>query len=85
MRAPSGEVLDGEVAVGREEREWSFTPDAPWTAGRHQLQVDRALEDLAGNGVGRPFEVDATRNISSRIIPETAAVPFEVAAEAAGR
>jgi len=47
--------------------------------------VETTPEDLAGNSVGRPFEVDASRGIESRIEPETVAVPFEVAAGAGRR
>ena len=39
-----------------------FTPDSPWVPGRHEIVADKALEDLASNG--RPFEVDATRNVT---------------------
>ncbi|MBI4603681.1 MAG: hypothetical protein HY721_17140 [Planctomycetes bacterium] len=85
VRGPSGAALEGGVAVGAEEREWRFVPDEPWEAGRHELLVETTLEDLAGNSVERPFEVDETRGIESRIEPKVVAVPFEVPREAAGR
>ena len=53
--------LAGSIELGDDERSWSFTPDAPWSAGRHAVSIDRRLEDLAGNRVGRAFEVDLTR------------------------
>ena len=37
---------------------WSFVPEKPWAAGRYSLVIDTTLEDLAGNSIGRPFEVD---------------------------
>jgi hypothetical protein len=80
VSGPTGDVLAGEAAVGREEREWSFTPESPWAPGPHRLLVDKLLEDLAGNSVGRPFEVDAARDVTRQVIPETVAVPFEVTA-----
>jgi hypothetical protein len=64
--------------VGRGEREWRFRPAAPWRAGPHQLLVDTLLEDLAGNSIGRPFEVDVTRHLAGRLQPRSVAVPFEV-------
>jgi hypothetical protein len=42
---------------GRRAR-WSFLPDADWREGSTGIVVGRDLEDLAGNSVGRPFEVD---------------------------
>jgi hypothetical protein len=53
-----GRALEGEVRLSDDELAWSFVPSRPWMAGPHQVRVDPLLEDLAGNGVGRPFEVD---------------------------
>ena len=41
-----------------------------WRAGPHLLLVDRALEDLAGNSVGRPFEVDVFGPVERRVTAE---------------
>lgn len=57
----AGGALEGSIALGDDERTWSFTPLAPWSAGRYAVVIDRRLEDLAGNRVGRAFEVDLTR------------------------
>lgn len=38
--------------------EWRFTPEQPWTAGEHQITIDPELEDLAGNNLLKPMEVD---------------------------
>ena len=41
-------------------------PTPPGLAGAYSLQVDTALEDVAGNRVGRPFEVDTlTRSLQN--------------------
>ena len=56
--------MAGKVAVARGETELRFTPDAPWIAGPHQLVVETTLEDLAGNRVGRPFDVDTFREVT---------------------
>jgi hypothetical protein len=68
----------GAVSLGREEREWRLTPDAPWPAGAYELRVDTALEDLAGNKVGRPFDVDQFERITVRTGRGTVAVAFRV-------
>lgn len=54
-----GEPLAGRVTVADHERSWRFEPKEPWPAGDFELVVHRALEDVAGNRIGRPFEVDA--------------------------
>jgi hypothetical protein len=40
--------------------EWRFTPEGPWKAGRHEITIDPELEDLAGNNLLKPMEVDLT-------------------------
>ncbi len=68
---PAGQPLAGSIALGDDERTWSFTPREPWSAGRYAVAIDRRLEDLAGNRVGRAFEVDLTR------APTAAGAPVE--------
>jgi hypothetical protein len=36
-----------------------LTPAQPWRAGRYAVEADPVLEDIAGNRIGRPFEIDA--------------------------
>jgi hypothetical protein len=39
---------------------WTFTPEKPWQPGRHEINIDPELEDLAGNSIAKPFEIDLT-------------------------
>ncbi len=48
------------IAVGSEERSWTFTPASLWLDAPHRLVVDPVLEDLAGNSVRRVFDRDLT-------------------------
>jgi hypothetical protein len=75
----AGGRLQGRVSVSEGETCWTFTPDAPWTAGRHALVVDSVLEDRAGNSVGRPFEVDLFRPIEKESGTTVVSIPFDVA------
>jgi hypothetical protein len=68
--------VPGKVEVTRGEMEWRFTPDHPWKIGEHHLDVQTALEDLAGNRVGRAFDVDTFQPITPAISRETMALPF---------
>jgi hypothetical protein len=43
--------------------------------------IDSALEDLAGNSIRRPFEVDMARPVESEEVIQTVAVPVRVALE----
>jgi hypothetical protein len=68
----------GEVTLGAEEREWRFVPDQPWADRPHVLKVDTVLEDLAGNRVGRPFDVDVFERVSRRVEREILSLPINV-------
>ena len=47
-------------------------------AGRHRLQVDTALEDVAGNRVGRPFDVDTFAPVTKTITRKYESLPFRI-------
>ncbi|MDB4877708.1 MAG: hypothetical protein JWM41_4154 [Gemmatimonadetes bacterium] len=73
-----GEALRGDVSLGRDETEWRFIPASAWRAGDHRLVVLAILEDLAGNRVGRAFEVDRFEQTDSTALPERFTLPFVV-------
>ena len=56
----SGTPVEGIVKTEAAESVWVFTPQRPWKAATFRLAVSSVLEDLAGNSVERPFEVDIT-------------------------
>ena len=70
--------VSGKASIGPGETEWRFQPDQPWKQGEHQLGVSTALEDLAGNRIGRPFDVDEFISPVPRISSETASLTFHV-------
>lgn len=71
-------AVAGRIVVSKQESQWSFQPDAQWPAGKYSLDVDTALEDLAGNSIGRPFEVDVFENIDRKPPQATVRIPFEI-------
>jgi hypothetical protein len=76
----AGRKVAGTVSVGAEETRWELAPEKAWAAGKYHLVADTQLEDLAGNSVGRPFEVDVFRPVQRAIKSETVRLPFEVKA-----
>jgi hypothetical protein len=68
--------VGGKVEIARGEMEWRFTPDQPWKQGEHQLVIPTALEDLAGNRVGRAFDVDVFEPITRTVARDTVTLPF---------
>ena len=72
-----GRPLAGEIRVDRGETRWTFTPRAPWRPGEYQLVAAASLEDVAGNRIGRPFEVDEAEGRGSERA-RGAVVPFRI-------
>jgi hypothetical protein len=66
------------VATDHNEMQWRFTPRAAWKPGAYRLVVDTAIEDLAGNHIGQPFDVDVFENVTEHITTRTIDLPFDV-------
>jgi hypothetical protein len=47
----------GNVRIAAGEIRWEFVPGTEWQRGPYVLAVEPTLEDLAGNRIGRAFEV----------------------------
>jgi hypothetical protein len=71
-------IVDGSIAVGKEERSWTFKTQEPWEQGRYEIVIDTRLEDPAGNSIGRPFEVDMLRAVERQIRSKTVSLSFVV-------
>jgi len=70
--------FEGSIAISREETRWSFTPNALWKAGAYHLIADNLLEDIAGNHLDRPFDVDLLNAQRQQINTKTVSIPFIV-------
>ena len=70
--------VSGTVAVGKQEMEWRFTPKAPWTEGAYTVIVDTALEDIAGNRIGQPFDIDVFDHVTEHLTTGSVSLPFSV-------
>lgn len=70
--------VSGTVSLGPGETQWRFQPAQPWKAGEYSLIVDMALEDLAGNRIGRPFDVDTLVSPAERITKPTTSLTFRI-------
>jgi hypothetical protein len=80
VAAADDKFLPGTIDVEQNESAWRFTPDEAWKRGQHQLVIAGTLEDLAGNSIGRKFEVSmngGTTSMNSEVLQE-ARLPFDV-------
>lgn len=78
VSARTGGAIRGSVSVDRGETQWRFTPAEPWRAGEYQLVIDTALEDLAGNHIGRAFDVDTFAKAPQPAPQGKVFLPFKV-------
>ncbi len=71
-----GAPVKGTVATADQERTWRFTPEHPWKREEHRLAAESILEDLAGNSLARPFEVDLNAP-PPRSVPRLVTLSFQ--------
>ncbi|MES2598214.1 MAG: Ig-like domain-containing protein [Verrucomicrobiota bacterium] len=58
LRHAHGEVSLGTPVISPDGQTWSVTPLSSWAAGHYELKASPDLEDLAGNSLLKPFEVN---------------------------
>ena len=73
-----GTAIAGTIEIGPEERSWSFVPTDPWPSGAYEFVALDILEDVAGNQVGRAFEVDNFDTVDKDPDPKAVTRPFEI-------
>lgn len=69
----SGHAVPGQPFLTERERIWKFLPQQSWKPGHYALVVETALEDVAGNHVGRSPSADS---VEVELKPVT--LPFEL-------
>ncbi len=53
-----GQIVLGEFSFSREETQAHFTPLKDWRPGLYDVRILKRIEDLVGNSIERPFELD---------------------------
>lgn len=70
------QAIRGAASTTASERCWRFAPEQPWTEEDFALRAETILEDLAGNSLARPFEVDLTEAPQAKV-PSTLEIPWK--------
>ncbi len=73
-----GEAVPCRLEIEANETRWRFTPESPWVEGDYALEINADLEDLAGNSINRPFEVDVVRDTPIRPEPKIIRLPIAI-------
>ena len=74
----NGKAVEGVADLGEGEMRWAFRPSQAWREGAYRIRVQSLLEDVSGNGVGRPFEVETAWPEPKKIAAAPAELKFEV-------
>lgn len=56
VRDSKGQLVQGRIALGAEEKSWRFYPQAAWESGDYTILVDGELEDPSGNNLRGLFD-----------------------------
>jgi len=78
IKSADGHSVVGAIQIQNAERRWSFTPEQPWAPGTYQLEAETIVEDLAGNNLSRPFELDLLRPVERETQVPVQSLRFEV-------
>jgi len=71
-------IVACDAELERDETRLVFNPSRPWAPGRYTLRAEDILEDIAGNRIGRPFDIDANDPAQRGAVARAAALAFEV-------
>ncbi len=73
------ERIVGQTVMQEQEKRLVFAPAARWEKGRYEIAVDGVIEDLAGNKLGRLFDVDTGDPTQAREGLSEMRLPFSLA------
>ncbi len=74
----SDREIEGSIGIDKGEKRWSFKPSQAWSVGAYRVQIQTILEDLAGNSLGRPFELEMRRGERHLRPPRYSYLDFKV-------
>ena len=75
---PAGAEVPGTATARPDGTGWDFAPERPWSPGEYHLAINTDLEDLAGNSIRRPFEVDIQRDTPVTPEPTQIRLPITI-------
>ena len=73
-----GAIVLCDAELEHDETRAVFHPTMPWGPGRYSLHAEDILEDIAGNRIGRPFDIDAKDPAQKAMVASAADLAFEI-------
>jgi hypothetical protein len=74
----SQKPVAGDIEIDQHETRWAFTPSAPWQAGLYHLEVGASLEDVSGNTIWAPFDIDARNDAAWQSAQSQVSLPLVI-------
>lgn len=78
VETAKGDRVTGFAILADREHRWEWIRQQPWPAGDYRIAVDATVEDLAGNSVDKPFEIDVLRPVQKKVEQKIHYLPFAV-------
>jgi hypothetical protein len=76
--ARNGVPVAGSARLEADETRFVFSAEGPWRSGAYALVADPVLEDIAGNRIGRPFDIDRKAPGGREAVARGVEIGFEV-------
>jgi hypothetical protein len=73
-----GKNVPGTAETTNHDSGWIFRPATSWTPGRYNVRIATTLEDVCGNRIGLPFEIDPARPAPKEVKAAYVDLPFTV-------
>jgi hypothetical protein len=73
-----GREVQGKAETSNDDHGWTFRPKEHWKPGKYNLRAERVLEDVCGNRIGVPFEVDLLKAAPKEVKAKYVDIPFTV-------
>jgi hypothetical protein len=70
--------ISGTVKIDRNETRWFFTPSPIMEIESLRIDIGLAIEDLAGNRIDRPFDIDTTAQTDRPSSDDIIKIPFRI-------
>lgn len=75
-------TIQGVATLSHEESSWSWIPEQPWRSGRYEVVVPDILEDVCGNNLHKPFDVDLLEPLNPLLSDSVSRISFTVESSA---
>ena len=79
--AVDSKPIAGKADLIKDETCWRFIPSQGWRPGEYQIRIETSLEDVAGNRIGRPFEIDVFKKIELKPESGSVSLPIHIAGD----